>query len=104
VFAAGYDLRTPEAVAETLAQFDAIIGFERLKLIHANDSQRELGSRVDRHQHIGQGEIGAAGFREFMTNPRIARVPVILETPKAGNMDPVNLARLRELSGGKAGR
>jgi len=99
IFAAGYDLRTPEAVAETLDEFGATVGFDRLKLVHANNSLRELGSRVDRHAHIGQGEIGTAGFRAFLSDPRLADVPIVLETPKAGNMDPVNLAALRELSG-----
>jgi deoxyribonuclease-4 len=99
IFAAGYDLRGPEAVAETLDTFDAIIGFEHLRLVHANDSRRELGSRVDRHDHIGQGEIGAAGFRALLADPRVRRVPIVLETPKAGSMDPVNLATLRSLAG-----
>lgn len=98
IFAAGYDLRTPEAVSATLDEFAALIGFERLKLVHANDSKRELGSRVDRHEHIGQGEIGREGFRAFLQDPRVAGVPTVLETPKAGDMDPVNLATLRELS------
>src|SRR5262249_35665443 len=95
--AAGYDLRTPEAAAETLRLFDTIIGFAHLKLVHANDSRRELGSRVDRHHHIGQGEIGLAGFRSFLADARTASVPIVLETPKADDMDPVNLATLRGL-------
>jgi deoxyribonuclease-4 len=97
IFAAGYDLRTSEAVAETLQEFDTVIGFEHLKLVHANDSRRELGSRVDRHHHIGEGEIGREGFRALLRDERITRVPIVLETPKAGNMDPVNLATLRSL-------
>lgn len=100
VFAAGYDLRDPALYAETMAAFDRIVGFDRLRLIHANDSKRELGSRVDRHQHIGQGEIGLDGFRNLMNDPRIAGIPIVLETPKEGEMDPLNLAALRALVNG----
>lgn len=97
IFAAGYELRDAAGYAATMAEFDRLIGFSRLKLIHANDSRRERGSRVDRHHHIGQGEIGLEGFRRLLNDPRVAGVPVILETPKEGDMDPVNLAALRSL-------
>jgi deoxyribonuclease IV len=97
VFAAGYELRDAAGYEETMAAFDRLIGLERLRLIHANDSLRERGSRVDRHQHIGQGEIGPEGFRLLVNDPRLAAVPIVLETPKAGDMDPVNLATLRGL-------
>lgn len=97
VFAAGYELRDAKGYSTTMTAFDRLIGFDRLHLIHANDSRRELGSRVDRHQHIGQGEIGLEGFRRLLNDPRLAAVPIVLETPKAGGMDPVNLAALRGL-------
>jgi deoxyribonuclease-4 len=99
IFAAGYDIRTPDAYAATMDRFDALIGLERLRLIHANDSRRELGSRIDRHQHIGLGELGEDAFRHLLNDPRLSAVPVVLETPKVGNMDPVNLAALRRLAG-----
>jgi len=99
LFAAGYDLRTQEAYETTMAEWEAVIGLSRIRLIHANDSKRELGSRVDRHEAIGQGHIGPEGFRLLLTDPRLAGVPVILETPKEGDMDPVNLAALRKAAG-----
>jgi deoxyribonuclease-4 len=103
IFAAGYDLRTPEAYAATMAEFDRVVELGRVRLVHANDSKRELGSRVDRHDAIGQGEIGAEGFRLLLNDPRLD-APIVLETPKEGNMDSVNLATLRSLlEGGGAG-
>jgi deoxyribonuclease-4 len=104
VFAAGYDLRTPDKLARTLDRFDAIIGLDRLKAIHINDSRRELGSRVDRHEHIGCGFIGEAGFWSLLHEPRLAALPMILETPKGTDektgkdFDELNLARLRRLA------
>lgn len=101
VFAAGYDLRTPDSLNHTLASFDRHIGLDRLCLIHANDSIPELGSRKDRHAHIGRGNIGAAGFSALLADDRLKSLPVILETPKEADgmdMDPVNLKRLRELA------
>jgi deoxyribonuclease-4 len=99
IFAAGYDYRTPELYAETMAQFDAAIGLERLKVIHLNDSKNPLGSNKDRHDHIGAGEIGLEGFRQFVNDPRLAGLPGILETEKddAGENDRRNLATLRSL-------
>jgi deoxyribonuclease-4 len=107
VFAAGYDIRTPEAYAETMANFDQTIGLDRIKCFHFNDSKHELGSRKDRHEHIGEGFIGSAGFANFVNDPRWENHAAHLETPKtkedeAGNtmeMDPVNLATLRSLIG-----
>ncbi len=100
VFAAGYDLRTPDAFARTLAAFDRAIGLGRLEAIHANDSRKELGCRVDRHAHIGEGAIGKAGFRHLMTEPKLAAIPKFLETPKDEKLDfdRKNLARLRRLA------
>jgi deoxyribonuclease IV len=100
IFAAGYDIRTPEAYDATMAAFDRLIGLSRIRLIHANDSKRELSSRVDRHEHIGSGHIGLEGFRLLFSDPRLADVPAVLETPKAGDMDPINLAALREAATG----
>ena len=83
-FALGYDLRTPAAVRKTLAAFDATIGLQRLQLIHANDSKTELGSHRDRHEHIGEGKIGAAGFAALLRHPKLKNVDVILETHHDG--------------------
>ncbi len=98
-FAAGYDLRTRATYEETFSQFDRIIGLERLKFFHINDSKRPLGSRVDRHQHIGKGEIGLAGFRLLLNDPRFRDHPMVLETPKGKELkeDKRNLKVLRSL-------
>lgn len=101
LLAAGYDIRTPEACAATFAEFDRVIGLERLKAFHLNDSQKELGSRVDRHAQIGAGCVGLAGFRAIVNDPRFAGLPMILETPKGDDLaeDIANLALLRSLLG-----
>jgi deoxyribonuclease-4 len=80
-FAAGYDLRTAATCEATFAEFDRIVGFRYLKGMHLNDSKKELGSRVDRHECLGQGGIGLACFRSIMTDPRFDGMPLILETP-----------------------
>ena len=82
-FAAGYDLRTPEACEQTFAQFEDIVGFKYLKGMHLNDSKNELGSRKDRHQSLGQGEIGWDVFRHIMQDSRFDSVPMVLETVDA---------------------
>jgi deoxyribonuclease-4 len=99
ILAAGYDIRTPEAYAATFDAFDRIIGIERIKAFHVNDSQKDLGSRVDRHAHIGEGFVGLEGFRALVNDPRFADLPMILETPKGDDLaeDIENLARLRGL-------
>jgi deoxyribonuclease-4 len=79
-FTAGYDLRTPEAYAETMGQFERIVGFEYLRGMHINDSKPPLGSRVDRHHSLGQGELGWEAFRLIMNDPRMDDIPLILET------------------------
>ena len=81
-FAAGYDIRTKKAYEATFKEFDKVIGLSQLKVIHVNDSMKDLGSRVDRHQHIGEGKIGLEGFRLLMNDKRWEKVPKILETPK----------------------
>jgi len=82
VFAAGYDLRTRPAYEETLRAFAGEIGFARLRAVHVNDSKRELGSRVDRHEHVGKGFLGLEAFRLLMNDVRFLDVPLLLETPK----------------------
>lgn len=98
-FAAGYNTATAEGYADTMAQFDRIIGLERLQCFHFNDSKKGLGSRVDRHEHIGLGELGLEPFRFILNDVRFAKIPKILETPKGDNdeMDAVNLGILRRL-------
>jgi deoxyribonuclease-4 len=99
VFAAGYDIRTPETYEATIAEFDRLIGLDKLKAIHLNDSKKGLGSRVDRHHHIGQGEIGLEAFRLLLNDPRLQHLPMVLETEKGpdGAEDRMNLATLRSL-------
>jgi deoxyribonuclease IV len=82
-FAAGYDLRTPAAYEATWHEFDRVIGLKHLKVMHLNDSKKELGSRVDRHEEIGDGKIGLSGFKLLVNDERLVDVPKILETPKA---------------------
>jgi len=100
-FAAGYELRTPDGLAETLEEFDREIGLDRLCLIHLNDSKFPLGSRRDRHNHIGAGEIGEEAFSLIVNHPALRDLPFILETPKEidGNpdADKINLAQVRSL-------
>ena len=98
-FAAGYDIRTRVTYEDTLSKFDQIIGLERLKFFHINDSKRPLDSRVDRHEHIGEGEIGLAGFRLLLNDPRFRQHPMVLETPKGKELkeDKENLRVLRSL-------
>ncbi|MFC1843185.1 deoxyribonuclease IV [Thermodesulfobacteriota bacterium] len=98
-FAAGYEINTSAGYEKTFAVFDKIIGLERLKFFHLNDSKKGLGSKVDRHEHIGKGEIGLEGFRLLMNDPRFAGHPMILETPKEKDLkeDIENLKLLRSL-------
>ena len=98
-FAAGYDISTKAGYKKTFADFESIIGLNRLKFFHLNDSKKELGSKVDRHAHIGKGEIGLEGFRLLMNDPRFIHHPMVLETPKEKNLkeDIENLKLLRSL-------
>ena len=80
-FAAGYDLRTKEACDKTFAEFDSIIGFGYLRGMHLNDAMRPLGSRIDRHSPLGEGEIGWECFQYIASDPRFDNIPLILETP-----------------------
>jgi len=82
VFAAGYDIKDPKNFKKVIQEFDNIIGLDRLKCFHMNDSKKEFGSRVDRHEHIGKGFIGEEGFSNIMNDKRLKKIPKILETPK----------------------
>ena len=99
VFAAGYDLRTAEGYEGTMAALGQAVGLARLRAIHLNDSKGGLGSRLDRHDHIGQGLIGPEGFRRLVNDPRLADLPGLLETPKSDDLheDAENLVALRAL-------
>jgi len=101
IFAAGYDIAGEESYRDVMESFGRSVGFDRLCVIHANDSKGDLGSRFDRHEHIGKGKIGLEGFRRIMNDPRLSDVPKILETPKGENLaeDRVNMAALRKLAG-----
>lgn len=99
-YAAGYDIASREGYDRTWADFDRIIGLKKLAVIHLNDSKKGQGSRVDRHAHIGEGELGLKPFEFIMQDERFAQIPKILETPKGddGRMDDVNLGLLRKLA------
>jgi deoxyribonuclease-4 len=99
LYAAGYDIRTSSGYKEMMEAFDQLIGLDRLQMVHLNDSVHELGSQLDRHTHIGEGDIGLEGFRHFVNDPRLADLPGLLETDKSDDLheDIENLARLRSL-------
>lgn len=100
IFAAGYDITTEKTYKQTISDFDRIIGLDKLAVIHFNDAKKALGSRVDRHEHLGKGEIGKDSFGFFMRDNRFSKIPKLLETPKGddGEMDKVNLGLLRKLA------
>jgi len=99
LFAAGYPIHTERGWDETILDFDTTIGLNRLAVVHVNDSKKEFGSRVDRHDHIGKGQIGKEGFRGLMNDSRFVTVPKILETEKSEDMheDVENMTVLRSL-------
>jgi deoxyribonuclease-4 len=101
VFAAGYALSSEAEYRATFKAFDKLIGLARLKLFHVNDSKKPLGSRVDRHEHLGQGYVGLEAFRLLVNDRRFRGRPMILETPKVDSsgqeMDRVNLRTLQNL-------
>lgn len=99
VFAAGYNIETEAATKKMFAEFDRVVGLEWLAALHLNDSKTARGSRVDRHEHIGQGQIGLDAFRYIMREKRLRKIPKVLETPKGKEMleDIENLNTLRSL-------
>jgi deoxyribonuclease-4 len=113
LIASGYDIVSPEGYDSTFKQFGRLVGFDRLKAFHMNDSKRPLGSRVDRHEHIGQGCLGLEPFRRIVNDRRFRNLPMLLETPKAEGkatgpivvdpLDEQNLETLRRLIGKPGG-
>jgi len=102
VFAAGYPLGTSRQYEATMKAFDRVIGLDQIRAIHLNDSAHPLGSRMDRHAHIGRGHMGLAPFRHLLADPRFQQVPMYIETPKGErrgvDWDVINLRTLRRLS------
>ena len=107
LIAAGYDIRTDQGYDDTFRAFGRIVGFSRLKVFHFNDSKKPCGSRVDRHEHIGKGCLGLAPFRRILNDPRFAKLPMLLETPKVdtpqtrriSDVDPLDKMNLDVLRG-----
>ncbi len=97
-FVAGYDLSTPEAVDETLAEFDDVVGLDALQYVHLNDSKHPCGSHKDEHAHIGEGDIGTTGMKAFINHETVQDIPLVLETPTEDGKDFAwNIARVQEL-------
>ena len=107
LLASGYDICSEEGYEETFREFDRIIGLDRIKVFHLNDSKRPCGSRADRHEHIGKGCIGLGPFRRLLNDPRFATLPMLLETPKLdtlasrrrSDVDPWDRRNLKTLRG-----
>ncbi len=99
IFAAGYDLRTPESFEKVLHDFDRIVGLEHLYAFHLNDSVKGLGSRVDRHAPLGKGEIGIEAFRLLMTHPKTKHLPKYLETPDGPELWKEEISMLKTFAG-----
>ena len=98
-FAAGYDLRTDKAASLTLQKFDKAIGFEHLRILHLNDSKGEIGCNIDRHEHIGLGQIGEVGLSRVIRTANSKKIPIILETPIDEKRDNLgNMKKVRELA------
>ena len=105
LLAAGYDICTPDAYRRTFEEFDRVVGLERIRAFHLNDSKKPCGSRVDRHEHIGKGCLGLDPFRWLLNDPRFKDLPMLLETPKLetpesrrkSDLDPWDAKNLRTL-------
>jgi len=97
LFAAGYDLRTEETYDQSWEKFENAVGFEWLKVFHLNDSKKELGTRVDRHDNLGKGHLGLEPFRFLLNDERFYGIPMILETPGGDKWYTKNLQLMRDL-------
>ena len=99
IFASGYDIRTRQSYEQTIEQLERYVGIENVGAFHLNDSKKPLGSRVDRHEHIGRGELGLETFRLVLNDPRFTGIPKLLETPKTVEIesDRINISLLRSL-------
>jgi len=106
IFAAGYDLRTERGYHAVMEEFDRVVGLATVQAFHLNDCKKDLGCRVDRHEHIGKGFLGKAAFRWLMNDARFDGIPMLLETPKGDDCaeDRINLAVLRGLVGRRPAR
>jgi len=93
-YEAGYDISTEEGLKIALAEFDQLVGLERIHVLHLNDSKTRLGSRVDRHWHIGEGLIGREGFRGIVNHPALRHLPAIMETPRIDAEDDIRNMRV----------
>lgn len=97
-YGAGYDVATKECLEKTLKEFDNLIGIDKIKAVHYNDSKAELGSRVDRHEHVGKGNIGKEGMKRIITHPKLRHLPFVMETPKKRPTDDaMNMKVARDL-------
>ena len=100
IFVAGYDIATKKGLDDTLKRFDKLIGLKRLKAVHLNDAKGNLGSNLDRHEHIGKGKIGLAGMKLILTHPKLKDLPFVMETPKeTEKSDVINIRTARKLAG-----
>ena len=98
-FVSGYDLRTEKSVKDTFAKFDDTVGFENLKILHLNDAKGEIGCNLDRHYHIGLGNIGEKGLAEVIKTANKKKIPIILETPIDDVRDDFeNIRKVKELA------
>ena len=94
IFAAGYDIRTKETYEATFEEFERLVGCDKIKVIHCNDSKKEFASKKDRHEHLGEGEIGPEAFKCLVNDDRWTNTPILVETPDADDMHAVNVQRL----------
>ncbi len=97
LYSAGYKINTEEGFKSYKEELKNIIGLEKVKVIHCNDSKTPFNSHKDRHEHIGKGSIGLEGFRLFLNDKDFSKLPFILETPKEGNWDEINIKTLKSL-------
>ncbi|MGC8646195.1 MAG: deoxyribonuclease IV [Thermoplasmata archaeon] len=97
IFAAGYELRSREGYEKTMEEFENLVGFKYLSVIHLNDSEKQLGSRVDRHAQIGKGYIGEMGFKNILRDQRLENIPMILETPGGELLYPEDIKVIKKI-------